>query len=340
MSSTRTPPCALDAVTRTASAFVTDTLDVSSRVHVTAFGARQLDDRPAAQSDRRRVERRPRVRAGQSRPGCHLRRDARGESLRGVGAVVPRADTRRADLRRSGGSLPVAQRLRLGPASISRWRRRGKAARVAGSGRGSWSVALFSTGVADDLIFVSSGRVRGSGHFGNSRADTTAWPRDHRRVAGRPRDAVRAPTRTSRRRTASNLEVLSPAHPEADEGQLQVRAGDALPGVPAHVGRIGLSARVTPAIAVAATWRGQIVAVPTWRRANLLEPVAAFADRWMRRLAGASAVASCWSPRPPTCSMPVTRRSGCWATPACSARPTRTNRGSSARGRHAPPGSA
>jgi outer membrane receptor protein involved in Fe transport len=74
----------------------------------------------------------------------------------------------------------------------------------------------------------------------------------------------------------TDLEVLSPVHPDANDGQLQVSAGDTLPGVPAHLGRVVLSARLGSAVDLAATWRAQSSQVLRGDEANLLEPVAAF----------------------------------------------------------------
>ena len=74
----------------------------------------------------------------------------------------------------------------------------------------------------------------------------------------------------------TDLEMLSPVHPDADDGELQVHAGDRLPGVPAHVGRVGLSGRLVGVLDLAAAWRGQSSQYVRGDEANLLEPVPAF----------------------------------------------------------------
>jgi outer membrane receptor protein involved in Fe transport len=143
------------------------------------------------------------------------------------------------------------------------------------SGRGSWSLALFATRVDDDLIFVSSGRARGSGHFENvERTNRRGLEAAGEWRAGR---LTLSGTYSWQQATyGTDLDVLSPTHPDADDGELQVRAGDRLPGVPAHVARVALSARLSTAVDLGASWRAQSPQFLRGDEANLLAPVPAF----------------------------------------------------------------
>jgi iron complex outermembrane receptor protein len=267
---------ALDAVTRTASVFLTDTLDVSSRVHVTA----------SARANWTTVRLRDRI-------GVELNGDhafARLNPSLGLTVdITPSVNVFAAWSQSSRVPTPVEltcadpdDPCRLPNAFVSDppldqpVARTWEAGARGGSGRGNWSLAVFTTAVDDDVIFVSSGRVRGSGHFENIERtnrrglETTGeWRAGPVTVSG---------TYTYQQATyATALEVLSPAHPDADGGALHVQAGAALPGVPAHIGRLGLSARLSARLDVAATWRAQSSQFLRGDEANLLAPVPAFA---------------------------------------------------------------
>jgi iron complex outermembrane receptor protein len=143
------------------------------------------------------------------------------------------------------------------------------------AGRGSWSLSAFATRVTDDVIFVSSGTVRGSGHFENvSRTNrrgveaAAEWRAGWVTVSG---------AYTWQQATyGTDLEVPSQFHPDARDTELQVREGDRLPGIPAHVGRLGVTARISAALDVGTSWRGQSSQFLRGDEANLLAPVPAF----------------------------------------------------------------
>jgi outer membrane receptor protein involved in Fe transport len=147
---------------------------------------------------------------------------------------------------------------------------------VRGAGRqGSWSVAAFATRVNDDLIFVSSGRLRGSGHFEN----VARTRRRGLEASAEWRVGVVTMSGAYTHQVATfgvDLRVPSQFHPDADDTELQVRAGDLLPGIPVHVGRLGLSARLRGALDVSAVWRGQSGQFLRGDEANRLAPVPAF----------------------------------------------------------------
>jgi outer membrane receptor protein involved in Fe transport len=266
----------LDADTRTASAFLTDTLDVTSRVHVTA----------AARANWTGVRLRDRL--GVELNGDHF--FARLNPSLGVTTDLGASVNLFASWAQSS-RVPTPVELtcadpddpcRLPNAFVSDPPLEQPVARTweggarGASRRGSWSLALFISRVDDDLIFVSSGRVRGSGHFENvERTNRRGLEAAGEWRAGR---VTLSGTYTWQRATyGADLAVLSPVHPDADDGELQVSSGDTLPGVPAHLGRVALSARLGSAVDVAATWRAQSSQVLRGDEANLLAPVPAFA---------------------------------------------------------------
>lgn len=144
------------------------------------------------------------------------------------------------------------------------------------AGRGSWSLALFDTRVDDDLIFVSSGPRRGQGHFENVtrtrrrgvEADAT-W-----RVA---RLSLSSSYTWQRATYADAFTVPSQFHPEAQDQELAVSPGDLLPGVPAHVARLSVLARMTSRLDVATSVRAQGSQVYRGDEANRLPRLGGFA---------------------------------------------------------------
>lgn len=267
---------ALDATTRTASAFVTDTLDATARLHLTA----------SARANWTTVRLRDRI--GVALNGDH----AFARVNPSVGAtfdVTPSLNVYASWAQSSRVPTPVEltcadpeDPCRLPNAFVSDPPLEQPVAATWEGGvrgawtRASWNLSAFATDVDQDLIFVSSGRVRGAGHFENV-------DRTHRRgveASGEWRTGALTlwGTYTFQRATyGTDLGVLSPAHPEAEDGELLVARGDTLPGVPAHVARVGVSARLSRALDVTATWRGQSSQYLRGDEANLLDPVPAFA---------------------------------------------------------------
>ncbi len=266
----------LDADTRTVSAFLTDTLDATSRVHVTA----------SLRANRTTVRLRDRL--GTDLDGDHV--FSRLNPAVGV-TWDAHADVNLYASYAQSSRVPTPVELtcadpddpcRLPNAFVSdppldqpvagTWETGARGVLP----RGSWSASIFSTRVDDDLIFVSSGRQRGAGHFENV-------ARTHRRgleAGGEWRAGVVTLTGTYTWQQAifgTDVSVPSLFHPEAQETALRVRRGDALPGIPAHLGRLGLSARLGSGLDVAATWRAQSSQFLRGDEANLLDPVPAFA---------------------------------------------------------------
>jgi iron complex outermembrane recepter protein len=117
------------------------------------------------------------------------------------------------------------------------------------AGAQSWSVALFRTSNRDDIIFVSSGRVRGEGYFenagrtrrqgleligGGTLARRAKWYASYSLIDGTFRDA---------------FSVASRHHPGA-EGSILVEPGDRIPQIPRHTAKGGITVQTTDRTAV------------------------------------------------------------------------------------------
>jgi outer membrane receptor protein involved in Fe transport len=115
----------------------------------------------------------------------------------------------------------------------------------------NWSASAFRTGNRDDIIFVSSGALTNAGHFENV-GDT------YRRglelgVSGVAANVLRWGAAYTYLQAAfdSALLLSSPNHPDAVDGEIAVRRGDSIPGIPRHnfkadlamtAGRAGIAA--------------------------------------------------------------------------------------------------
>ena len=147
------------------------------------------------------------------------------ESVRQLRTVVARADARRTDLcailRIPAGCRTRSCRIRRSRRS---WRVRGKRVR-AGMLRGvNWTVSGFRTAAADDIIFVSSGTLRGEGHFENvertwrkgveASLEVTHW-----RIAL----SAFATYTVQQAAFGADLRIASQFHPLAQNGEILVR---------------------------------------------------------------------------------------------------------------------
>lgn len=140
----------------------------------------------------------------------------------------------------------------------------------------TWAVALFTTRVHDDIVFISSGTLRGEGHFEN--IDRTL-----RHGLETTVDVTKGPVSlfaayTLQRATfGTDLRIASRHHPDAANGEIAVVNGDRLPGVPTHSGKAGVSAAIGDRLAVSVTARAQSGQHFRGDEANLLPPVPGFA---------------------------------------------------------------
>jgi outer membrane receptor protein involved in Fe transport len=147
-----------------------------------------------------------------------------------------------------------------------------------GEARGaSWSVATFRTLSTDDIIFVSSGTLRGEGHFENvDRTRRTGFEASVDVRAG-SRFAAFATYTAQRAVFGTDLVMASPFHPNAEGRAITVGAGARLPGVPAHSAKVGVSGLVTSGLQVGVTVRAQSGQYFRGDEANLLDRLPGFA---------------------------------------------------------------
>jgi len=158
-----------------------------------------------------------------------------------------------------------------------------------------WSVAAFDSTAVDDIIFVSSGTLRGEGHFENV-ARTRRRGLEASLEVKTAGDRLSAFAAYTRQRAAygTDLTVTSRAHPLAMAGELRVESGDRLPGVPAHVGRFGIEGGLPGRARFGVHGRAQSSQVLRGDEANLLAPVPGFlvldADIRIRIAGGLAAI--------------------------------------------------
>jgi outer membrane receptor protein involved in Fe transport len=144
-------------------------------------------------------------------------------------------------------------------------------------GHAAWTVSGFQTTAADDIIFVSSGRQRGEGHFENiARTHRRGIEASFEYAPGKRLSAFGAYT-LQRATFGTDLRIASPHHPLAQGGEIAVASGDWLPNVPAHSGKAGLALRFGSGLDVGADVRMQSGQYMRGDEANLLERVPGFA---------------------------------------------------------------
>ena len=139
-----------------------------------------------------------------------------------------------------------------------------------------WAVAAFTTTADDDIIFVSSGTLRGEGHFENV-ARTRRRGVEAGIDASVGRVSAFAAYTIQRATFGVPLRIASPNHPGAVGAELAVERGDRIPSVPAHTGKAGLTAAVADRVTLGATIRAQSGQPFRGDEANLLPPVPGFA---------------------------------------------------------------
>ena len=153
--------------------------------------------------------------------------------------------------------------------------------------RGSWSASYFDATSDDEILFVSSGRLTNAGHFTN--VDSTRRRGIDVSLHGRAgRHSWFAGYTWVDATLGTDLVLPSTNHPDAIDGEIAVRDGDTLPGVPRHLGKAGLSLVFGPWGVVAST-SAQSSRYLRGDEANLLEPVVGFVTAEME---------TSWTPRP------------------------------------------
>lgn len=105
----------------------------------------------------------------------------------------------------------------------------------------NWTASAFRTANRDDLIFVSSGALTNEGHFEN--VGDTLRRGFELSAFGALANAVRwgAAYTYLRATFDAPLTLSSPNHPDAVDGEVEIRPGNSIPGIPRHNFKADLS---------------------------------------------------------------------------------------------------
>ena len=139
-----------------------------------------------------------------------------------------------------------------------------------------WSAAAFRTTSVDDIVFVSSGTLRGEGHFENVDRTRRTGVETSVDLAVTSRIAGYAAYTVQRATFGTDLRIASPMHPDAENGGIAVKAGDRLPGVPSHAGKAGVTVNATDRLQIGFDVQAQSGVFLRGDEANLLPEVPAF----------------------------------------------------------------
>lgn len=139
-----------------------------------------------------------------------------------------------------------------------------------------WSAAAFDATNHDDILFIASGTTQGEGFFANvgttrrrgmealvssPPASRVAWMVSYALLDATFGDAVAMPSRS---------------HPLAEEGRIEVRAGDRVPGLSRHAARGSVTVPILESLRAGIEGRYQSSQYVRGDEANLLRPLPGF----------------------------------------------------------------
>ena len=140
-----------------------------------------------------------------------------------------------------------------------------------------WASAVFASTADDDIIFVSSGTLRGEGHFENIERTRRAGVEVSVDYEVAKRLSAFASYTVQRVQFGTDLRIASRLHPDAEDGELAVTAGDRVPGVPVHSAKGGITVAATSRLQLGASLQAQSGLVLRGDEANLLPESPGFA---------------------------------------------------------------
>ncbi|HEX7153398.1 MAG TPA: TonB-dependent receptor [Thermoanaerobaculia bacterium] len=140
----------------------------------------------------------------------------------------------------------------------------------------TWSAAVHRSTSEDDLLFISSGPLRGEGHFAN--VGTTRRQGVELAADGRAGTRIRwsASYAFLDATFVTPFVVAAPNHPDATNDEVAVEAGDRLPLVPRHVAKANASVQLTPRFRLGATVRATSEQYLRGDEGNLAEPLPSY----------------------------------------------------------------
>jgi iron complex outermembrane recepter protein len=139
-----------------------------------------------------------------------------------------------------------------------------------------WSAAAFDATNRDDILFIASGTTQGEGFFANvgttrrrglealvssPPASRVAWMVSYALLDATFGDAVTMPSRS---------------HPLAEDGQIEVQAGDRIPGLSRHAARGSVTVPILESVRAEVGGRYQSSQFVRGDEANLLRPLPGF----------------------------------------------------------------
>lgn len=144
------------------------------------------------------------------------------------------------------------------------------------AGQTTWSGAIHRSTSDDDLVFISSGPLRGEGHFAN--VGTTRRQGLEFSADGRASQRVgwSASYAFLDAEFVTPFVVAAPNHPEAIDGEIAVEAGDDLPLVPRHIVKAAASLDWTPRIRIEGAIRTTSSQYLRGDEGNLAEPLPSY----------------------------------------------------------------
>jgi outer membrane receptor protein involved in Fe transport len=141
----------------------------------------------------------------------------------------------------------------------------------------NWSLSAYHTSATDDIIFVSSGTLRGEGHFENVDSTVRRGIEAGVNYERADRLSVFATYTLQRAVFGTDLVIASQFHPLAVDSEIPVAEGSSLPGVPRHSGKFGVAARLTAGLDAGFTVRAQSGQYLRGDEANFLVQAPGFA---------------------------------------------------------------
>ena len=141
----------------------------------------------------------------------------------------------------------------------------------------SWNLSAYRTTASDDIIFVSSGTLRGEGHFENVARTLRSGVEMGVNYDRGGRLSAFAGYTIQRAEFGTGLVLASRFHPLAEDTEIEVAEGSSLPGIPRHSGKFGVAGRLLARLDAGFTVRAQSSTYLRGDEANLLVPAEGFA---------------------------------------------------------------
>ncbi len=141
----------------------------------------------------------------------------------------------------------------------------------------SWNLSAYRTAATDDVIFVSSGTLRGEGHFENVARTLRSGIETGVNYERGGRLSAFASYTLQRAVFGTDLVLASQFHPLAEDTEIEVADGSWLPGVPRHSAKFGVAGRLLPRLDAGFIVRAQSSTYLRGDEANLLVPAEGFA---------------------------------------------------------------